>query len=233
MSTLVAIPVFNEEQTVVSVLKEVRRYHAGDVLLIDDGSTDASVELVRELNDPAIKVIAHPENLGYGASLQEMFRHALHVHYQFLITIDCDAQHEPCMIPKFVETIGKEKVDVCSGSRYLSDLKQDTEAPPDRRAINFEITERINHITGYQLTDTFCGFKAYRVEALSNLNLTVSGYGFPVQFWLQAWKNNLSIMEIPVARIYLNYARTFGNGLDNPDMRRGYYHEIIESELAG
>ncbi|GAG20438.1 unnamed protein product, partial [marine sediment metagenome] len=82
-----------------------------------------------------------------------------------------------------------------------------------------------------EITDSFCGFKVYRMEGLKKLELTEKGYGFPLQLWVQAYKNNLTVKELPVSMIYKDKGRTFGNYLDNPEKRLAYYQKIIDSEV--
>jgi len=151
--------------------------------------------------------------------------------YRYLLTLDCDEQHEPELIPQFFEEIKKEKFEIISGSRYLSFQKQMDAPPEDRYTINRKITGIINEITGYQLTDSFCGFKVYQMEGLKKLELTEKGYGLPLQLWIQAYKNNLTVKELPISMIYKDKDRTFGNYLDDPKKRLTYYQKIIDSEV--
>jgi len=95
--------------------------------------------------------------------------------------MDCDGQHEPSRIPVLLEAI--HDADIVSGSRYLRDFRQDALAPEDRRNINRLITTELNARFGLQLTDAFCGFKAYRREALAKLHITETGWGMPLQLW--------------------------------------------------
>ncbi|GAH96296.1 unnamed protein product [marine sediment metagenome] len=145
--------------------------------------------------------------------------------------MDCDEQHEPELIPQFFKEITTEKFDIVSGSRYLSPQRQTDSPPKDRYLINHQITKLINHITNFGLTDSFCGFKIYRVESLKKLELTEKGYGLPLQLWVQAYKNNLTVKELPVSMIYKDKNRTFGNYLDNPETRLKYYQKIIDNEV--
>ena len=89
--------------------------------------------------------------------------------------MDCDGQHEPARIPVLLEA--HRRRDIVSGSRYLRDFRQDTPAPTDRRFINATITREINARYGLNLTDAFCGFKAYRREALEKLHITETRLG--------------------------------------------------------
>ena len=105
-------------------------------------------------------------------------------------------------------------------------------APPvDRRRINLQITEEINCCLGLKLTDAFCGFKAYRVDALRGLHLTEPGYAMPLELWVQAAFHGLRIIELPVPLIYLDEKRSFGGALDDSAKRLAYYHAVIDRAI--
>ena len=220
---LTALPVFNEVRHVTSVLDEVAKY-AGDVLVVDDGSTDGTRELLTQRDD--ISVEFHKKNLGYGAALQTAFEYAIVMRYDVIVTIDCDGQHEPQRISQLAYDCNE--ADILSGSRYL-ELNQSTDhVPTDRRQINQTITAELNERLGLKLTDAFCGFKAYCTRALARLKLTETGYAMPLELWVQAAKHGLRIREMPVPLIYLDEERSFGGALDAADQRLKYYREVID-----
>ena len=228
MRTLVVMPLFNERPTVARVLAEVRRAAPdADILVVDDGSTDGSSDILKCHTD--VTVISHENNKGYGQSLIDGFGHALENTYEAVVTIDCDEQHEPRQIPDFLDAL--RDADIVSGSRYLDPSSGGDPAPPDRRRLNEEITARVRAITGYPITDAFCGFKAYRVEALRLMRLTEPSYGMPLQVWVQAAHHRLRIKELPTARIYKNPERRFWGGLDDAEVRKGYYEGVLEREV--
>ncbi len=226
---LLAIPVFNEERYVRRVIEEAGRY-SGHILVVDDGSTDRTPELLREFE--AIHLITHPENRGYGKSLADAFTFAQRHGYEWVITMDCDEQHEASYIPKFLDAMALDDADVVSGTRYPSGFDVDVSVPADRRKINRRITAMLNRRLGLDLTDAFCGFKAYRVAALRFLHITVPGYAVPMQFWVQAVRAGLRVRELPVRLIYKDPTRHFGGLLDDPEARLKHYLEAFESELA-
>jgi len=233
MRTLVAIPVYNEEKHVVRVLSAVLKF-ADHVLVLDDGSTDRTPELLHKL---PVDVIRHCRNRGYGRSLIDAFywsrvgSSTSDGAFDWLITMDCDEQHEPAAIPRFLEAAAADDVDVISGSRYLSTFEGDDSPPPERRAINGVLTDELNRRLGLKLTDSFCGFKAYRVSALEKLRLSEPGYAFPMQFWVQAVAAGLRIREIPVRLIYNDLNRTFGGPLNDPEIRMNHYRRVLHCEL--
>ncbi|GIK18759.1 MAG: glycosyltransferase family 2 protein [Leptolyngbya sp. PLA2] len=235
MRTLVAIPVYNEERYVCSVIRRVVE-HGHDVLVIDDGSTDSTP---RRLECMPVRVIRHATNLGYGRSLRDAFDDAIARRYDWIITMDCDEQHEPDAIPLFIEAAREGTHDVISGSRYLVPAPEDDAPPRDRRAINAEITREVNRrlgrvfreAGGEEITDSFCGFKAMRVGSLRRLHLTESGYAFPMQFWVQAAAARLRIRELAVRLIYNDPTRTFGGQLDDSAVRLAHYRQVLHCEL--
>jgi dolichol-phosphate mannosyltransferase len=228
MKDLVIVPLYNEVDTVVSSLTEIRRHHVGDVLVVDDGSDDGSAPLIDAIG--GLKVLRHAVNKGYGASLNDGFAYALRRGYDRVVTCDCDEQHEPRLIPTLFARLGES--DILSGSRYLTETGENDLPPSDRLTVNRRITAIINDITGYRLTDGFCGFKGYKVAALAKLKLTEPGYAQPLQMWIQAAAAGLTVAEIPVPRIYKNLNRSFGEDLDDMNRRLAYYCRTIEAETV-
>ena len=230
MRPIVIMPLYNEEESLAQVLREVRRHTSARLLVVNDGSTDGSARILQS-GIPPVEVITHVQNEGYGQSLIDGFQYAVRERFDVAVTIDCDLQHEPRMIPLFLEAAAQ--FDIVSGSRYHPDTPwtQDP-APLDRQQINAELTQIINDLTGYHLTDVWCGFKAYRVAGLARMHLDERSYGLPVQVWLQAARLGLSVTEIPVPRIYKNPGRRFWGGLDDPATRRTYYLSVIDREMS-
>jgi glycosyltransferase involved in cell wall biosynthesis len=223
---LTALPVYNEVGYVDQVLDEVLKY-APDVLAVNDGSNDGTRELLDKRSD--ITVLHHEKNRGYGAALRTAFEYAVDEGYDIVVTIDCDGQHQPMRIPRFVAAC--QNVDIVSGSRYLKTYDGDSVPPAQRLFINKQITKRINDLFHWNLTDTFCGFKAYRTEALERLNVTVDGYAMPLELWAQAAMLGLSVIEMPVPLIYLDENRSFGGALDDGSVRLAYYNQVIEQSI--
>jgi glycosyltransferase involved in cell wall biosynthesis len=228
---LTALPVFNEERHVVDVLAEVQRY-AENILVVDDGSSDRTAELLATI--PGIAVERHAVNQGYGAALRTAFAYALKHGFDVLVTIDCDGQHQPRLIPELAAAVfppSGDVIDLVSGSRYLAQLPGASTPPVDRRRINLEITEYLNRELELNLTDAFCGFKAYHVPALARLQITETGYAMPLQLWVQAVNAGWKIVEFAVPLIYLEEERSFGGSLDDAQRRLAHYYDVLCREF--
>jgi len=224
---LAALPVFNEVNYVNEILDQVGQYIA-DVLVVDDGSTDGTSGLLAARSD--IQVVRHETNQGYGAALRSAFDYACAEGFDGVVTLDCDGQHQPKRIPRFIEAA--RSADIVSGSRYLKQYEGDDAPPPERMFINRRITTELNNRLGLSLTDAFCGFKAYRTSAIKQLSITDLGYAMPLQLWVQAAASGLRVIEIPVPLIYLDLNRSFGGSLDHAETRLAYYNRVLDEAIA-
>jgi glycosyltransferase involved in cell wall biosynthesis len=226
MKFAVIIPIYNEAATLEKVLQKLSSFSDADIVVVDDGSSDATTSILE--NAPIQAVIRHPQNQGYGKSLMDGFEFAKSNGYRHCITMDADEQHEPDFIPCFIQKL--EKFDIVSGSRYLNPLLSSDKPPAERLEVNGMITEKIRWLTGYAITDSFCGFKGYRVEGLRKLELSETNYGFPIQLWLQAAHRGLTVTECAVPLIYRDYSRNFNNRFAGRDERLNHYLQVMEKE---
>lgn len=229
MRDAVVMPVFNEAGTVNEVIERVRDHFSDEVIVIDDGSSDTTPQVLAARAD--IAVVRLDRNCGYGCALRIGFDVVRELGIDRVVTMDCDGQHEPAHIPQFLSALSE--ADIVSGSRYLpTSMAFGVTTPPDRREVNERITAEINRVTGWGLTDAFCGFKAYRTRALAALSLSEAGYAMPLELWARAWQAGLTVLEMPVERIYCDRNRSFGEQLDDPERRFAYYIEVWERALG-
>jgi len=116
---LAIIPAYNEEKSIGRVIGKIQKTTPGvDIVVIDDGSTDATVQIARQAG---AVVLSHPINLGAGAATQTGYKYALEHSYQFVVQLDADGQHPPRYINDLLNIVKNEPIDIVIGSRFLSD----------------------------------------------------------------------------------------------------------------
>jgi glycosyltransferase involved in cell wall biosynthesis len=192
---LVTITVFNEQNNIETVLRKIPAEH--DVLVVDDGSTDRTVEIAKRLG---AKVAIHPVNLMQGPAVITSFKIGLMEDYDILIEMDGDGQHDPKDIPRFVEVLDNSGYDVVVGSRVLG--KDYKTAPFLRRTVLPHLTSLINRITDYELTDSMCGFRAFRTNSLRRVIKELENMFEPqylaAEMFIRFAHAGLTVTEIPI-----------------------------------
>ena len=156
---LVIVPAHDEEESLPATLDELRRTApALDVLVVDDGSRDATVQVAHERG---VAVVCHAVNLGVGGALQTGFRWALRHGYDVGVQLDADGQHDPVHLPALLEPVLKGACDVSIGSRYVA--RTGYRAPPARRLGMLLFSTVVRLAVGQRITDTTSGYRAYEI----------------------------------------------------------------------
>lgn len=165
MKILVIIPAYNEADSLPAVIREVRnRLTRADILVIDDGSTDATGAIARE---EKVLLLEHPYNMGIGATMQTGFLYALRNGYDLAVQVDGDGQHDPQYIPDLIAPILKGEADVMIGSRYLEN--RGFQSSILRRAGIRFFSILNSALTGKKATDPTSGFRAFNRKAITFL----------------------------------------------------------------
>ena len=196
VSIMVAIPCYNEEVAVGSVVLRASRF-ADIVVVIDDGSSDNTHAVARLAG---AKVIAHGRNLGKGAAIRTAFSYASEFNYDILVFIDGDGQHNPDEIPKLVAPILAGEADVVNGSRYLN--RSDRNTPRYRRVGQRVLDTATNMNTGLNFTDTQSGFRAFAVHTAPAFRFYSDKYSIESEMLLDAAYSGLRIKEVEIGVRY-------------------------------
>ncbi len=160
---LVIIPAFNEAATIGEVVSSLREHAPDyDIVVIDDGSTDATAQIVGDQGKAA--VVSLPYNLGIGAAMQTGYRYAARKGYDIAVQCDADGQHPADEIMKLVEHVKKRDADMIIGSRYVAD--SDYRPSLVRRVGKSILSRLVDAIVGGGLTDTTSGFRAANREVI-------------------------------------------------------------------
>ncbi len=221
---LVVCPVHNEGEAIAEFYRELRRCYPGDVLFVDDGSTDQSRKFLSKLQEDRTFLIRHPRRLGYGGSLLAGFDFAREGGYEKIVTIDSDLQHLPHHIPVFLA--GLDRYEVVLGSRYIK-VKYFLDIPRPRMVINRYIAGLFQVLFLSTISDPFCGLRGYRGSFLRKARLSEIGYGLSLEIIMEIIRTKTEFLEVPIEAIYLDYSRNFLDGLDRPRPRLLYYLEVI------
>ena len=202
----VVIPAFNEAAVIARVVSEVAR--AGyRVLVVDDGSSDATADLARAAG--AI-VIGHPFNLGQGAALQTGIDYALAQGAEGIVTFDADGQHRVADIARLTEALVEERADFALGSRFLG---QAPDLPPLRRLVLRAATAFTRLTTGLQLTDTHNGLRAMTRRGANAIKLRQNRMAHASECLAQIAGSGLRYVEQPVTIEYTAYSLAKGQRL--------------------
>lgn len=196
----ILIPAYNEEKYIGKVIEGCLKYKM-DIIIVNDGSTDGTSNVVRSFPRQecfSIILIEHEKNQGKGASLKTGFTYILENNYDGVITMDADGQHDPNEIPNFLETVKKEKPDIIVGSRFHS-LKG---MPFDRLLANTISTGIISAIAGKKIGDVQSGFRYISSRLLKNIELETQKFDTESEILLKASWHGYKIKNIPIKNIY-------------------------------
>jgi glycosyltransferase involved in cell wall biosynthesis len=192
---LAAIPAYNEEIAIGSVVLRAKKY-VDAVLVIDDGSSDATADVAAAAG---AVVLRHERNQGKGIAIRDAFLKARELQADILVCIDADGQHNPDEIPRLLDPIRKGEADMVIGSRFLTIRSR---IPAYRRAgqefLNF-LTNRVSHS---DVTDSQSGFRAFSRTAIQTLPMDEDGIGIESFLQRAAYDQHLKIMEVPITCRY-------------------------------
>jgi glycosyltransferase involved in cell wall biosynthesis len=190
------VPAYNEEGTVARVVTSIHEQAPEfDVVVVDDGSTDATAERAERAG---AKVVRHPFNLGIGGAVQSGFTYALEHGYDRLVQVDGDGQHDPAEIHKLIEAMDADRgVDMVCGSRFVTE-DSGYVAPISRRTGIHIFAFLLSRIVGQRVTDPTSGFRLYNRRGIA-LFARDYPHDYPeVEAVLMVHFHRLSMREVPV-----------------------------------
>ena len=192
------IPAYNEEKTIARVVLGAQK-HADIVVVCDDGSADLTGEIAERLG---AVVVRHEKNLGYGASLQSLFKRAKELKADVLVTLDSDGQHDPSQIPLLVKPVEEGVAEVVLGSRFMD--KNGTADMPLYRQFGVKVITKLANSSGKGgVSDAQSGFRAYSKNALEHLGtLSENGMSASVELLRAINKSGLKVCEVPISCKY-------------------------------
>jgi len=171
--SITIIPCYNEEATIGSMVARAKRF-VDEVLVIDDGSNDNTASVAR---DVGATVVTHKINKGKSAGIQTGFKYALENNYDYVVTMDGDAQHDPSEIPLLLNNTKSNGHDITIGIRYGNN----TEMPLWRKFGKRVLDYTTSFGSGGLVTDSQCGFRVFNKKAVENILPRLKGRSFSVE----------------------------------------------------
>jgi len=188
------IPAYNEEKTIAKIIIQAQNY-VDKVILCDDGSSDFTYEIAKRLG---AEVIRHDKRLGKGLALKDLFKKALELKADIVITLDADGQHDPREIPKLIKPILSGKAELVVGARIIEPFK----APFYRRFGRKVLDMLTSYASIKSLKDTQSGFRAYSRKAIELIEISESGFGVDSEILIKAKSLGIKLAQVPIKNIY-------------------------------
>lgn len=190
----IIIPSYNEEKNIVSVICDIRQYHDGDIVVIDDGSQDLTSSVARKAG---AFVIRHPFNMGYGVALQTGYKYAVEKNYDVLLQIDGDGQHSAKFIPELFSQVESCNCDVAIGARFHPESQY---RAGFLKSIGIYLFRKIIWmITGEKITDPTSGYQCLSRKAFEFFKNDIFPCDYPdANVIIMLHRAGFKIKEIPV-----------------------------------
>jgi glycosyltransferase involved in cell wall biosynthesis len=196
LAVSIVIPVYNERDTVIEIVRRVQAVGVHEeIIIVDDFSIDGTRKLLMELDrEEDIRVLLHGYNRGKGAALRTGFEQA---GGDVIVIQDADLEYSPNDIPRLLEPIDRGEADVVYGSRFLENAHQD----PSRlhRWGNRLLTAASNLTTGQRLTDMETCYKVFRREVLEQIDIEQNRFGFEPEITAKVSRLGYRILELPIS----------------------------------
>ncbi len=186
------IPACNAQATIGLLVSELEG-RGLDVVVVDDGSRDATAETARSLG---AKIVRHPKNLGKGRALRSGFEYILRSGYDGVITLDADGQHNPLFIPLFLEEA--KRADLVIGSR----MKERSSMPWPRVLSNRLTSVVLSALTHTRVEDSQCGYRLIKRGVLQRIRLHTSRFQTESELIIKGAKSGCKIGWVPISTLY-------------------------------
>jgi glycosyltransferase involved in cell wall biosynthesis len=188
------IPAYHEEKHVADVVRRTLA-QLDNVLVVDDGSTDATAAAAR---NAGAEVIVHPQNLGKGESIKAGLRHWLDRNAIYAVVLDGDGQHLPEEIGRFLETASSTRAELLVGTR-MNDV---SEMPLVRRLTNRYMSNKISRLCGQPIPDTQCGFRMVHRGLIPELLGGAERFDYETEMLILASRKGCRIESVPITTVY-------------------------------
>jgi dolichol-phosphate mannosyltransferase len=205
LNYLIAIPAFNEEETLEKLYSGVVKFNL-PLSIFNDGSidnTDLTIKTLERFYSSRLPInnFVNKTNQGYGANFKLILDYARSNRIRYLIILDGDLQHDPKYVEFFLHKL--KKYPVVHGNRWgiTSEALSET---PNISIFGREVTKEIISLWGIKASDPLCGFWGFDLNKLPSLDLSAAGYSLPIEFWYKLNSYNIIPHETPISSIYFD-----------------------------
>ena len=189
------IPAYQEEKHVGEVAQRTRA-QLENVLVVDDGSTDATAERARS---SGVDVVIHPQNRGKGESIKTGLRYWLERGSEYVVLLDADGQHLPEEISRFVDSAASES----NAKIFIGSRMNDTSTMPlVRRVVNRYMSGEISRVCGQQIPDTQCGFRMLHRDIIPEVLSGASRFEYETEMLIIASRKGHRVASVPISTVY-------------------------------
>jgi len=190
----IIIPLYNEEDSIGNVIKSIPNHQNLEILVVDDGSTNKSIERVKEINRKNVYIFKLKYNKGYGYAILTGLRYS---NGDIIITMDSDGQHDPKDISKLLKPILNNKADFTVGSQYLGICE--FQIPTYKKIGEIFVKICLKFLYNYTIHNNQNGFRAFKSKLIKYTDsIKFKGMGFTTELLFLAASKNFSIKEIPI-----------------------------------
>ena len=189
------IPAYQEEKHVGEVAQRTRA-QLENVLVVDDGSTDATAERARS---SGVNVVIHPQNRGKGESIKTGLSYWLERGREYVVLLDADGQHLPEEISRFVDAAGSEP----DAKIFVGSRMNDTRTMPlVRRIVNRYMSSKISRVCGQRIPDTQCGFRMLHRDMIPEVLRGASRFEYETEMLIIASRKGHRVASVPITTVY-------------------------------
>jgi glycosyltransferase involved in cell wall biosynthesis len=192
----VIVPVFDERNTVVEVLRRMRRVELPvnlQIVVVDDGSTDGTSQILGALEDSTVEVVRHPTNLGKGAAIRTGLQH---VRGELVLIQDADLEYDPEDWPRLLRPILRGRAEVVYGSRFGG---EGGSMPASDWVGNRLLSLVTNLLYNTSLSDMECGYKLFTRKVLDDITIESNRFDFEPEITAKVLRRGFKIYEVPVS----------------------------------
>lgn len=206
---VVVMPAYNAGRTLRLTYEELPKETVSLVILVDDGSTDRTLEIARDLN---LEIFVHNRNYGYGANQKTCYTEALRAGADIVVMVHPDYQYDPKLLPQIIEPIVRGEADLVLGSRLMAGSAVRQGMPWWKFLGNRVLTALENLVFGLSLSELHTGYRAFRRQVLETVNYQMNsdGFVFDQEIVAQAVAARFRIAEIAVPVRYFPDASSAG-----------------------